>query len=72
MSSNSNFKDAIQEVIEAMVADALSGSFQDSLVYGSGYIKVTDDANGIQIKHVPFKEMEQELERVKEINKWTM
>lgn len=55
----------LEEQISKQVGEAIHGAFQDQLVYGAGYIKVSTDANGIvNVTHIPFVDVPAELDEV--------
>jgi pectate lyase len=63
-------KDIVQHVKDTVSA-ALEGSFTDANVYGVGFIRVSLDENrNLVVQHVPFKQLNVELERVVEQQKW--
>jgi hypothetical protein len=51
---------------------AIDGATKDCFVYGTGYIKFSNTDQGVTVEHIPFNDMEQELEGIKEIKKWTI
>jgi hypothetical protein len=59
----------LKKRVAEMVSEAIDKTFQDSLIYGVGYLRVTTDGNDLDIQHVPFAELEVELERVVEHKK---
>jgi hypothetical protein len=59
----------LKKRVAEMVSEAIDKTFQDSLIYGVGYLRVTTDGKDLDIQHVPFAELEVELERVVEHKK---
>ena len=61
--------DSFAKAINEMISGAINDCFTDSLVYGTGYIKVTHDDGALKIEHIPFSEVEKELEGFVEMKK---
>ena len=64
--------DLLKKKIEQMVSKAIEDTFSDSLIYGVGFLRVTTDGNDLDIQHVPFAELENELEKVVELKKFVV
>jgi hypothetical protein len=64
--------DHIARLIAEMTNLAIDGATKDCFVYGTGYIKFSNTDQGVTVEHIPFNDMEQELEGIKEIKKWTI
>ena len=62
----------IKAKVAQMVSEAIDKTFQDSLIYGVGFLRVTTDGNDLDIQHVPFEELEDELEKVVELKKFVV
>jgi len=58
-----------EKFIKEKVSEAIEGSFSDAAIFGTGYIKVTFVNNDLDVKHIPFEKIEEELEGVKEFKK---
>lgn len=58
-----------EKLIKEKVGEAIEGSFLDATVYGQGYIKVTFTNNNLDVKHIPFNKVEEELQQLKEFKK---
>lgn len=58
-----------EKFIKEKVSEALEGCFLDANVFGTGYLKVNFINNDIDIKHIPFDMVEDELENFKEFKK---
>jgi hypothetical protein len=61
--------DSLVKTINQMISKAIEDCFTDSLIYGIGYIKVTQDEGALQIEHVPFSDVKEELEGFIELEK---
>lgn len=61
--------DSFAKAVNVMISKAINDCFNESLIYGTGYIKVTQDNNSLKIEHVPFADVEKELEEFVEIKK---
>lgn len=61
--------DSFAKAVNVMISKAINDCFTESLIYGTGYIKVTQDNNSLKIEHVPFADVEKELEEFVEIKK---
>ena len=61
--------DVFTKAINQMISKAIEDCFTDSLIYGTGYIKVTQDNGALQIEHVPFVDVKKELEGFVELQK---
>lgn len=61
--------DSFAKAVNVMISKAINDCFTESLIYGTGYIKVTQDNNSLKIEHVPFADVEKELEGFVEIKK---
>jgi hypothetical protein len=60
----------VMEYIQTKIAAAIDGSLTDATIYGAGYIRVSCDATGnMEVVHVPFNELDEEFERVREHRK---
>lgn len=60
----------VMKHINAKIQEALTGCFDDSMVYGVGFIKVElDEKRNLTVEHVPFTTLDEVLERVKEHKK---
>lgn len=64
--------DILKNKIAQMVSKAIDDTFQDSLIYGVGFLKVTTDGNDLDIQHIPFAELDVELEKVVELKKFVV
>jgi hypothetical protein len=62
--------DLLKKKIEQMVSQAIEDTFSDSLIYGVGFLKVTTDGTDLDIQHIPFAELDVELEKVVELKKF--
>lgn len=60
----------IQELIQKKVSEALEGSFMDAQVYGVGFIRIQIVQDDISVEHIPFNEIDRELEKVVEQKKF--
>jgi hypothetical protein len=60
---------SIEQLIQQKVSEALEGSFMDAQVYGVGFIRIQVEGNDISVEHVPFDEVDTELEKVVEQKK---
>lgn len=60
----------IEQIIQQKVSEALEGSFMDAQVYGVGFIRIQVDGNDISVEHIPFKDVDKELEKVVEQKKF--
>jgi hypothetical protein len=60
-----------EKYIQAKVAEALEKCFTDAVVFGQGYVKVVYLDGDIDIKHIPFENVEAELEYLQKIKKYT-
>jgi hypothetical protein len=61
----------VLKLIQEKISAALQGSFDDALVYGRGYIRISLDLQrDIKVEHVPFAEMEKETESIAQIRKY--
>lgn len=56
-----------EQFIKEKVTEALEGCFLDASIYGSGYIKVVFENNNLDVKHIPFDTVGEELELHKEL-----
>jgi hypothetical protein len=52
-----------EKFIKEKVGEAIEGSFMDATVFGTGYVKVTFVNNDLNVEHIPFDKVEEELER---------
>lgn len=59
----------IQELIQKKISEALEGSFMDAQVYGVGFIRIQIVDQDISVEHVPFDDVDKELEKVIEHKK---
>lgn len=67
----SNDSDKIRQYIQSKISEALAGSFDDAVIYGRGYIRISLDLHrDIKVEHVPFAEMDKEGEEVAQIKKY--
>lgn len=64
--------DLLKKKIQQMVSKAIEDTFSDSLIYGVGFLRVTTDGNDLDIQHIPFAELEGELEKVVELKKFAV
>lgn len=64
-------KDQLHKLLNTMISKAINDCFTDSLVYGTGYIRVTYKEGELSVENVPFKDIEKELQSVVEISKLT-
>jgi len=62
----------IEQLIQQKVSQALEGSFMDAQVYGVGFIRIQVEGNDISVEHVPFNDVDKELEKVIEQKKFTV
>lgn len=62
----------LKKKIEQMVSQAIEDTFADSLIYGVGFLKVTTDGTDLDIQHIPFAELDVELEKVVELKKFVV
>jgi hypothetical protein len=53
--------DLLTKQINAMISTAISECFSNSLIYGTGYIKVTNLDAGVKIENIPVDQIEAEL-----------
>jgi hypothetical protein len=58
-----------EKFIKEKVGDAIESSFMDATIFGTGYIKITFINNDLDIKHIAFDKVEEELEELKEFKK---
>lgn len=63
---------SIQELIQKKVSEALEGSFMDAQIYGVGFIRIQIVQDDISVEHVPFDDVDKELEKVVEQKKLTV
>jgi hypothetical protein len=59
----------LKKLVSEMVSEAIEKTFNETLIYGVGFLRVTTDGKDLDIQHVPFAELEVELERVIEHKK---
>jgi len=64
--------DLVKKQIEQMVSRAIEDTFSDSLIYGVGFLKVITNGDDLDIQHIPFAELEGELEKVVEFKKFAV
>jgi hypothetical protein len=59
----------LKKKVSEMVSEAIEKTVEDSMVYGVGFLKVTTDGGNLDVQHVPFAELDVELEKVVEHKK---
>jgi len=62
----------LKKKVSEMVSEAIERTVEDSMVYGVGFLKVTTDGDNLDVQHVPFAELDVELEKVVEHKKFTV
>lgn len=71
MSNVNDGPDKIRQYIQSKITEALEGSFDDALVYGVGFIRISlDDQRDINVSHVSYDEIEKALEEIVERKKY--
>jgi hypothetical protein len=59
----------LKKRVAGMVSEAIEKTFNESLIYGVGFLRVTTDGGKLEVQHVPFAELDIELEKVLEHKK---
>lgn len=71
MSNVNDGPDKIRQYIQSKITEALEGSFNDALVYGVGFIRISlDDQRDINVSHVSYDEIAKALEEIVERKKY--
>lgn len=64
-------KEDIIKYVNEKISEALTGSFEDATNYGVGYIRISiNGVDGVTVEHVPFTEMDKEIEKIAEHKKY--
>lgn len=59
----------LKKRVAEMVSEAIEKTFQDATIYGVGFLRVIINGNDFDVQHVPFVELDVELEKVVEHKK---
>lgn len=60
----------IEQIIQQKVSEALEGGFMDAQVYGVGFLRIQIEGTDISVDHVPFDDIDKELEKIVEYKKF--
>lgn len=62
-------EDSFSRFINTMTSKAIEDCFSDTVVYGTGYLKVIYYNQSFRIEHIPFSEVDKELTGFVELKK---